>query len=108
MNPVLLPPGGAMLATRPPPTGSATFAKTIGTLLLAFCSALTVAVPKPKATSGANATSSAANEDYPATIARARKPVGRISIANSDSEWNAYTHSAIDSAYRAVNEVLLS
>ena len=48
------------------------------------------------------------NEDYPATVARARKPVGHISIANSDSEWSAYTHSAIDSAYRAVNEVLLS
>jgi spermidine dehydrogenase len=48
------------------------------------------------------------NEDYQATIARARQPVGRVAIANSDSEWSAYTHSAIDAAYRAVHEVLSS
>jgi spermidine dehydrogenase len=48
------------------------------------------------------------NEDYQATIARARQPVGHVAIANSDSEWSAYTHSAIDAAYRAVHEVLSS
>lgn len=35
-----------------------------------------------------------------------RKPVGRISIANSDSENRAYIDGAIDAAWRAVNEQL--
>jgi spermidine dehydrogenase len=35
-----------------------------------------------------------------------RKPFGRITIANSDAEWNAYTQAAIDQAHRAVGEVL--
>ncbi len=35
----------------------------------------------------------------------ARKPVGRVSIANSDAAWSAYAHAAIDEAYRAVAEV---
>ena len=35
-----------------------------------------------------------------------RKPMGRISIANSDSEAHAYVHAAIDSAWRAVAEQL--
>ncbi len=35
-----------------------------------------------------------------------RKPIGRISIANSDSEAHAYVQSAIDAAVRAVGEVL--
>jgi spermidine dehydrogenase len=35
----------------------------------------------------------------------ARKPHGRIAIANSDAGWSAYAHSAIDQAMRAVNEV---
>ncbi len=34
-----------------------------------------------------------------------RAPIGRISIANSDSEAQAYLHSAIDAAYRAVGEL---
>ncbi|WP_372747211.1 NAD(P)-binding protein [Litorivivens sp.] len=34
-----------------------------------------------------------------------RAPIGRISIANSDSEAQAYVHSAIDAAYRAVAEL---
>ena len=34
-----------------------------------------------------------------------RAPIGRISIANSDSEAKAYLHSAIDAASRAVNEI---
>jgi spermidine dehydrogenase len=36
----------------------------------------------------------------------ARAPIGRISIANSDTEAHAYVQSAIDAAIRAVNEVL--
>ncbi|GIK81596.1 MAG: FAD-dependent oxidoreductase [Pseudorhodoplanes sp.] len=43
---------------------------------------------------------------YEATIAQARRPVGRIAIANSDSAWEAYAHAAIDQAERAVREVL--
>ena len=35
-----------------------------------------------------------------------RKPIGRISIANSDSEASAYVQAAIDAAVRAVGEVL--
>ena len=36
----------------------------------------------------------------------ARAPIGRISIANSDTEALAYVQSAIDAAIRAVNEIL--
>lgn len=39
------------------------------------------------------------------TIKTARKPFGNIVIANSDSAWNAYFNSAIDMAYRAINEL---
>lgn len=35
----------------------------------------------------------------------ARKPFGRIAIANSDSAARAYTDAAIDEAFRAVNEL---
>ncbi|MGW2768982.1 NAD(P)-binding protein [Streptomyces sp. NPDC001275] len=38
--------------------------------------------------------------------AKARRPVGRIAIANSDSGAFAYTHSAFDAAYRAVSDLL--
>lgn len=39
------------------------------------------------------------------TIELARKPFQNIVIANSDSDWSAYMHSAIDQAHRAVNEL---
>lgn len=39
------------------------------------------------------------------TIKSARQPFGRIYIANSDSEWSPYMHSAIDAAHRAVSEI---
>ena len=35
----------------------------------------------------------------------ARRRLGRIAIANSDSGWDAYTHVAIDQAHRAVLEL---
>ena len=47
--------------------------------------------------------------DQPASerpCVRARKPFGRITIANSDSDGHAYTNIAIDQAFRAVQEVL--
>jgi spermidine dehydrogenase len=34
-----------------------------------------------------------------------RKRFGRVAIANSDAGWNAYTHEAIDQAWRAVQEL---
>ena len=37
---------------------------------------------------------------------KARAPLGRVAIANSDAGWSAYAHSAIDQARRAVDEVL--
>jgi spermidine dehydrogenase len=36
---------------------------------------------------------------------RARKPFGRIAIANADAAAYAYTDAAIDQAYRAVHEL---
>lgn len=44
--------------------------------------------------------------DGPLPIEAARKGWGRIAIANSDSGAYAYTHSAIDQAGRAVNELI--
>jgi spermidine dehydrogenase len=35
----------------------------------------------------------------------ARRRCGSVTIANSDAAWNAYTHAAIDQAWRAVNEL---
>jgi spermidine dehydrogenase len=40
-----------------------------------------------------------------AAMLRARRPVGRVAIANSDAGWSAYAHAAIDQAYRAVGEL---
>lgn len=47
-------------------------------------------------------------DDFDPTIEAARKPAGRVAIANSDAQWNAYAHAAIDEADRAVREVLAS
>ncbi len=44
-------------------------------------------------------------DDAQATINLARQPVGNITIANSDSDWSPYANSAIDQAWRAVNEL---
>ncbi len=37
---------------------------------------------------------------------RARQPVGRVAIANSDAGWDAYARTAIDQAERAVKELV--
>src|SRR5262249_48718330 len=60
-KPVILPPGCAMLRTKPAPTGSGTFMNTIGIVRVACCSGGTVTLPTLKITSGASATSSAAS-----------------------------------------------
>jgi spermidine dehydrogenase len=44
-------------------------------------------------------------DDAEATMELARRPAGRVTIANSDSQWSAYAHSAIDAAERAVREL---
>lgn len=44
--------------------------------------------------------------EHEETVKDARKPMGRVAIANSDSDWHAYAHTAIDQAERAVREVL--
>ena len=44
-------------------------------------------------------------DDYDDVLARARKPAGRVTIANSDSGRDAYAHLAIDAAARAVAEL---
>jgi spermidine dehydrogenase len=36
----------------------------------------------------------------------ARRKAGRVAIANSDSMWSAYAHSAIDAAHNAVQELV--
>ncbi|QHM70744.1 NAD(P)-binding protein [Mixta intestinalis] len=41
-------------------------------------------------------------------ITTARQPIGNITIANSDSDWSPYANSAIDQAWRAVNELVNS
>ncbi|HEY7246972.1 MAG TPA: NAD(P)-binding protein [Xanthobacteraceae bacterium] len=45
-------------------------------------------------------------DDYGETAALARRPFGRIAIANSDAGGDAYAHIAIDQAARAVSELL--
>lgn len=42
---------------------------------------------------------------FNARLELARKPFGRISIANADAAWNPYAHAAIDEAFRAVQEL---
>ena len=47
------------------------------------------------------------DDDYPdgqAPHEIARQPFGNIAIANTDAGAEAYTHTAIDQAFRAVNE----
>ncbi len=41
----------------------------------------------------------------PPLYVTARQRCGEVAIANSDAAWNAYTHEAIDQAWRAVTEL---
>ncbi len=47
-------------------------------------------------------------DGYDEVLERARAPVGRVAIANSDAGGDAYAHLAIEHAARAVHEVLSS
>jgi transposase len=60
VNPVALPPGCAKLTTKPAPTGSVTFANTIGTVRVVCCNAATLWLPEARMMSGTSATNSAA------------------------------------------------
>jgi hypothetical protein len=60
MNPVVLPPGRAKLATKPAPTGSTTDVNTTGNFVIDCCSAPTDGLPDAKMASGMSATSSSA------------------------------------------------
>ena len=46
------------------------------------------------------------DQDADRIAERARAPLGRVAIANSDAGWDAYAHTAIDQADRAVRELL--
>ena len=59
-NPVVLPPGRAMLAIRPRLTGSVVSTNTIGIVRVACCNAPTVVPPTASITSGSSATNSVA------------------------------------------------
>jgi spermidine dehydrogenase len=45
-------------------------------------------------------------DDYEKTVEFARRPFGRVAIANSDSGGDAYAHLAIDATAREVGELL--
>ncbi len=45
-------------------------------------------------------------DDWTATMKAARQRRGNVAIANSDAGWDAYAHTAIDQASRAVHELL--
>ena len=49
---------------------------------------------------GYTANSLCDGDDYEDTLALARRPFGRIAIANSDAGGDAYAHIAIDQAHR--------
>jgi spermidine dehydrogenase len=46
------------------------------------------------------------DKDDETIMETARATVGNVAIANSDSQWDAYAHSAIDQAARAVRELV--
>ena len=58
MKPVALPPGRAMLATKPAPTGSTTCTNTIGTLRVACSKGVTTGTLLARMASGASVTNS--------------------------------------------------
>jgi hypothetical protein len=76
VKPVALPPGRAMLSTKPWATGSETIGNTIGTVRVACSSAPTVEAPWAKITSGASAANSAACLRMSSALA----PAQRVSI----------------------------
>jgi len=52
------------------------------------------------------ATSLFDRNNWEATMTAARQRRGNVAIANSDAGWDAYVHTAIDQASRAVHELL--
>ena len=56
----MLPPGRAILCTKPAPTGSGAFTNTIGMVRVPCCTGVTVTLPTLTMTSGVSAINSAA------------------------------------------------
>ena len=73
VNPVMLPPGCDKLSMNPLPTGSATLAKTIGMVRVAFCKAATPRLLCTRITAGAKPTSSLANAGNRSTTPSAHR-----------------------------------
>ena len=73
VNPLVLPPGRARLATYPLPTGSRTFTNTMGMTLVACRSASVAMVLGARVTSGRRPTSSAADARSRATSLPAQR-----------------------------------
>jgi spermidine dehydrogenase len=46
-----------------------------------------------------------ADQDEEGIPALARRPAGRVTMANADAGWSPYAHAAIDQAWRAVGEL---
>jgi hypothetical protein len=73
LKPVTLPPGRGMLATKPLPTGSATFAKMMGMVRVCRIIATVVGVFCVRTRSGPSATSSFANRCLVSASAAAQR-----------------------------------
>jgi len=97
VKPVALPPGRARLSTKPAPTGSATFANTIGTVRVARCRAWTLGVAAAKMTSGASASSSSAYPlNRPASPAAQRWwSIRRLRPSDQPNRCSACTNAAM-------------
>jgi spermidine dehydrogenase len=48
------------------------------------------------------------SDQRPWPMDAARRRIGNIAVAGSDAGWDAYTHTAIDQAYRAVSDLMTS
>ena len=77
VNPVILPPGRASLSTKPPSTGSETFANTIGTVRVASLSATRTGVPIASIAAGFVRANSAACARMPARSSPAKRMSSR-------------------------------
>src|SRR5258707_5103871 len=81
LTPVAFPPGRARVATRPAPTGSDTYTKTIGIVRIFACNALTAGVVLAKMTSGLSATISWARPAF------SSDQIGAKTMAREELKW---------------------
>src|SRR5262245_2601487 len=91
-----LPPGRVRLSTKPAPTGSGTWANTIGTVLVASNNAPVLTLPLASMTSGASATSSAAYlRALSAVPCATRWAIRTLSPSRHPNFWNACRNAAM-------------